>query len=123
MLVHHNTPLVVRASLPRTFLSLGISAEVILTFSGGYLLLDAIKKPLEGGPGSVIGAALLLSLAVILLFYLARPKRHEALAREDDALNCGHIPESRLTNYGAVTQALDREEEAMATSGRLPGPM
>ena len=122
ILVHHNTPLVVRASLPRTFLSLGISAEVILIFAGVYLLLEALKKPLEAGPSSVIGAALLLSLAAILHFYLARPKRH-ALSREDDAVNSEQIPESRLTNYRGVLQARDREEEAMLASGRLPGPM
>jgi hypothetical protein len=41
--VRHNTPLVVRASLPRTFLGQGILVEASLIFAGVYLLAGALK--------------------------------------------------------------------------------
>ncbi len=67
---HHGRPLVVRGSLPRTFLGIGIFAEVGLLFAGVYLLSEALRRPLEAQQGAVISAGVLLSLATVLLFYL-----------------------------------------------------
>src|SRR5271157_2970111 len=77
------TPLVVRASLPRTFWSLGAFVEIGLIFCGIYLLAEAILKPLEADQASIIGAGVMLSLASVLLFFLIRPHRKEVLARPD----------------------------------------
>ena len=63
------TPLVVRASLPRVFLSLGLFLEVVLLFCGSYLLADAILQPLDAGPVSVVGGGMFLGLATVLFFF------------------------------------------------------
>ena len=41
------TPLVVKASLPRVFLGLGLFTETLLLFCGSYLLAEAIVQPLD----------------------------------------------------------------------------
>lgn len=120
---HHSTPLVVRASLPRTFLGLGIFAEGSLIFAGVYLLANALKRPLEAEQSSVIGAGVLLSLATVLLFYLVWPNRHEALAREDDFGTEELQMKSPLTPYGDTVQTHLRAKQALADIHRLPGPM
>ncbi|HXJ13557.1 MAG TPA: hypothetical protein VNH19_14885 [Candidatus Limnocylindrales bacterium] len=76
-----NTPLVVRGSLPRVFLGLGIFMEAGLLFCGSYLLADAILQPLDAGTFSVLGGGLFLGLATVLLFYLAWPFRRRSILR------------------------------------------
>jgi hypothetical protein len=81
------TPLVVRGSLPRVFLPLGLFLEVTLLFYGSYLLADAILQPLDAGTFSVVGGGSFLGLATVLLFYLAWPwKRRSMSRREESAL-------------------------------------
>jgi len=81
------TPLVVRGSLPRVFLTMGLFLEVTLLFCGSYLLADAILQPLEAGTFSVVGGGSCLGLATVLLFYLAWPwKRRWRLNREESAI-------------------------------------
>lgn len=64
-------PLVVRGSLPRVFLDLGVFLEAGLLFCGSYLLTDAMLQPLDAGTFSVVGGGMFLGLATVLLFYLA----------------------------------------------------
>ena len=120
--VHHGTPLVVRASLPRTFLGIGIFAEVGPLFAGVYLLSEALRRPLEA-QAAVIGAGVLLSLATVLLFYLVRPKRFAALAKKDGPNGEERQLESPLTLYGELVQARQRATKALEETDRLPGPM
>jgi hypothetical protein len=121
---HQSTPLVVRASLPRTFLGLGIFAEVGLVFVGIYLLMEEMKRPLEADPSSVIGAGVLLALATILFFYLVSAKRFEQLSKEDDVGGEDKPPESPLTAYGESLQARLRAERILEEEEEtLPGPM
>ena len=81
------TPLVVRGSLPRVFLTLGLFLEVTLLFCGSYLLADSILQPLDAGTFSVVGGGSCLGLATVLLFYLAWPwKRRSMLRREESAV-------------------------------------
>jgi hypothetical protein len=47
---HQSTPLVVRASLPRTFLGLGIFAEASLVFAGIDVLMEEMRRSLEADP-------------------------------------------------------------------------
>ena len=119
----NGTPLVVRASLPRTFLGMGIFVEACLVFLGVYLLLDSWKRPLEAHQSDVIFAGVLLSLASILLFYLARPKRRDALARVDRQDRGRKFVESPLTAFGESVQSRQRAEQEMGEAERLPGPM
>ena len=122
-MAHHETPLVVRASLPRTFLSLGIFVDSCLIFTGIYLLSEVLKRPLEASQESVIAAGVLLALATILLFYLARPKRHEALASNEDRRSKRSSPEFRSNLFDESVQGRPRAEQAMNETDRLPGPM
>src|SRR5271154_7119478 len=81
------TPLIVRASLPRTFWTLGIFVEASLLFGGLYLLAEVALQPLEANQVSILSAGVILALAVILLVYLVRPWRKAALARMEDSLH------------------------------------
>jgi hypothetical protein len=77
------TPLVVRGSLPRVFLSLGLFLEAGLLFCGSYLLADAILQPFDAGTFSVVGGGMFLGLATVLLFYLAWPFRRRSILRRE----------------------------------------
>jgi len=80
----HEVPLVVRASMPRTFLGLAVFTETALLLCGSYLLLKALWWPLETGETAVIVSGLLLALATFLFLYLVRPGFSLALAQTDD---------------------------------------
>ena len=68
-------PLVVRAGLGRTFGSLiGFLALLFLSW-GIYLLADAFAHPVDAQAAALIVAAFAISLAVLLLFYLFKPRR------------------------------------------------
>ncbi len=83
----NKTPLVVKGSLPRVFLGLGVFIEVGLLFCGSYLLADAILQPMDAGTFSVVGGGMFLGLATVLLFYLAWPsKRGSMSCREKPAV-------------------------------------
>ncbi len=68
-------PLVVRAGLGRTFGSLtGFLALLFLSW-GIYLLADAFAHPVNAQAAALIVAAFAISLAMLLLFYLLKPRR------------------------------------------------
>src|SRR5271170_5897918 len=95
---HDDTPLFIRASLPRTFRGLGVFVEVCLLFSGLYLLTDAIARPLEANQTAVLASAAILGLAIVLFFYLVWPLRRPALAdRRDTGGGGGFVEEPPLT--------------------------
>jgi len=79
------TPLVVRGSLPRVFLTLGLFLEVTLLFCGSYLLADAILQPLDAGTFSVVGGGSCLGFATVLLFYLAWPWKRRSMSNRDES--------------------------------------
>ena len=68
-------PLVVRAGLGRTFGSLiGFLALVFLSW-GIYLLADAFAHPVNAQAPALLVAAFAISLAMLLLFYLFKPRK------------------------------------------------
>ncbi len=67
--------LVVRGGLARTFGSLAGSLAVIFLSFGLYLLEDALVHPLAAQADGVITGAFIIALAVILLYYLFKPRR------------------------------------------------
>ncbi len=80
--IHHasgvrpSKPLVVRASLARTFG--GLAGFVVVTFlcAGFYILQEAFANPLnEAGSVALISAAFIITLAGILLFFLIKPRK------------------------------------------------
>jgi hypothetical protein len=122
--VHYKTPLVVRASLPRTFWSLGAFAEIGLFSCGIYLLAEATRKPLEADQASILGAGVMLALAGVPLFYMVRPHRKEVLPRLD-----ARSP-SRDSHEPLALSAADGPAESRRETARellykqdLPGPM
>jgi type VI protein secretion system component VasK len=126
LLAHrYKLPLVVRGSLPRTFWGLGLFAEASLLFTGIYLFSEAILRPLEASPVSVLAAGVILALATILLFYLISPWRKDSLAQFDDA-EVQELPrEKTLADFANTLQkrieanlVLDEKRDT-----KLPGPM
>jgi hypothetical protein len=81
-----NTPLVVRGSLPRVFLGLGIFVEAGLLFCGSYLLADAILQPQDAGTFSVVGGGVFLGFATVLLFYLAWPGKRGLMSPRQETV-------------------------------------
>jgi uncharacterized BrkB/YihY/UPF0761 family membrane protein len=71
---HHGKPLVIRGGLARTFGSLVSFIATLFLFLGSYLLGDAFVHPLDAQAAAVLTAAFSITLAVILLFYLLKPR-------------------------------------------------
>jgi type VI protein secretion system component VasK len=117
------TPLIVRASLPRTFWTLGIFVECSLLFAGCYLLVQATLRPLEADPSSVLAAGVILALAATLFVYLVRPWRRAALSRMEDSMQPAATGESPLTAFGDATRLRQEAERVLLEMERLPGPM
>lgn len=115
------TPLVVRGSLPRTFLGLGMFMEAGLISCGSYLLAEAILQPLEAGTLSVVGGALILALATMLLFYLAWPAHKKSMSRREEPAE--RPQEKLLTAYGTAVQARLEAKWVLEKEKELPGPM
>jgi type VI protein secretion system component VasK len=116
------TPLIVRASLPRTFWTLGIFVEASLLFGGLYLLAEVTLRPLEADQVSILSAGVILALAAILLVYLVRPWRKAALARMEDSLQAAPV-EAPLTAFGEAVRTRQEAERVLCETEELPGPM
>src|SRR6267143_5177020 len=71
--VRSSKPLVVRGGLVRTFG--GLAGFLVVTFLcwGIYILEDVFANPLSVGDAAVIGAAFVITLAAMLLFFLIKP--------------------------------------------------
>jgi hypothetical protein len=117
------TPLIVRASLPRTFWTLGLFAECSLLFAGCYLLVQATVQPLQADQVSVLAAGVILALAATLFVYLVRPWRKAALAKMEESLQTATTGESPLTAFGDGTRLRQEAERVLLETDRLPGPM
>jgi hypothetical protein len=71
---HQAKPLVIRGGLARTFGGLvGFLAALFLCL-GLYLLRDAFTHPLDAQAAGVLFAALCITLAAILFYYLVKPR-------------------------------------------------
>jgi hypothetical protein len=97
------TPLVIRGSLPRVFLSLGIFVEAGLLFCGSYLLADAILQPQDAGTFSVVGGGTFLGFATVLLFYLAWPGKKGLMSPRQETVI--RQPEFSAAKYEAAVQS------------------
>jgi hypothetical protein len=116
-----HTPLVVKASLPHTFLGLGVFVEAGLLFLGSYLLAQTILQPLQAGTLTILGAGLFLALASVLLFYLLWPGNTKSISRRNEP---GEAPgEILLTPYGNALQGQQDTQWIRKKEGNLPGPM
>jgi hypothetical protein len=120
----YRTPLVVRASLPRTFWSLGAFVELGLFSCGFYLLAEASLEPLKADGVSILGAGVILALASVLLFYMIRPRRREALTMRDERRPSRDSHESlALSARDGSSEARRETASALLDKRDLPGPM
>jgi|SRR5208337_1967567 len=121
---HSKTPLVVRASLPRTFWSLGAFVELGLIFCGVYLLAEASLKPLEADQVSIISAGVILALASVLLFYMIRPRGKQVLPRPEAPRPSRKWSEKLpLPAHGIAVPARREAGRALPKNPDLPGPL
>ncbi len=74
---HHAKPLVIRGGLVRTFGSLAGFLAVLFLFLGLYILADAFAHPLDAQAAGILASALSIALAVILFYYLFRPRHSQ----------------------------------------------
>lgn len=70
----HGKPLVIRGGLARTFGSLVSFLAAVFLLFGFYLLADAFEHPLSAEAVAVLAGALSIALAVILFYYLLKPR-------------------------------------------------
>jgi hypothetical protein len=109
-------PLVVRAGLGRTFGSLiGFLALLFLSW-GIYLLADAFAHPVDAQAAALLVAAFAISLAVLLLFYLFKPRRVVGMNQpqpSDDSATLTAEPLSRACGPSGTARAEDlRKDQA-----------
>jgi len=111
--VHSPKPLVVRAGLGRTFGSL-IGFLVLLFLSWGiYLLADAFAHPVDAQAAALIVAAFAISLAVLLLFYLFKPRRVVRMDQRqppEDSATPTAEPLSRAPSVTACREDLRKDQ-------------
>ena len=67
--------LVDRGGLPRTFGGLVCFLAGIFLFWGIYILEDAFAHPVDAQAAALIAAAFVIALAIMLLFYLFKPRK------------------------------------------------
>ena len=70
----HTKPLVIRAGLARTFGSLVSFLAGLFLLGGLYLLAKDFEDPINAEAASVLAAAFSITVAVILFFYLLKPR-------------------------------------------------
>jgi len=120
---HYRTPLVVRASLPRTFWTLGAFVESGLISCGVYLLAEACLKPLEADQVSVLSGGVFLALASVLLYYLIRPQSKRVLARpEPRRTTCVQPSQLPAAAYGKAL-TVPRAGLALQKNPELPAAL
>jgi hypothetical protein len=102
--IRGETPLVIRGSMPRVFLSLGIFVEAGLLFCGSYLLADAILQPQDAGTFSVVGGGTFLGFATVLLFYLAWPGKRGLMSPRQETV-------IRQTEFSAAKYEAARQSQ------------
>jgi hypothetical protein len=114
--VHSPKPLVVRAGLGRTFGSLtGFLALLFLSW-GMYLLADAFAHPVDAQAAALLVAAFAISLAMLLLFYLFKPRRVVRMNRRqalEDPATLTAEPPSRACGPSVTARGDDlRKDQA-----------
>lgn len=78
-------PLAVRAGLPRTFGSLIFFLAGMFLCLGIYILEDLFAHPVDAAAAALIAAAFVIALAILLLFYLFKPRKGSGTAGHHSA--------------------------------------
>jgi hypothetical protein len=91
-------PLVVRAGLPRTFGSLICFFAGMFLCLGIYILEDLFAHPVDAEAAALIAAAFVIALAIMLLFYLFKPRRSSRTASHHRSHDSTALAERPLLN-------------------------
>ncbi len=93
------TPLLVQAGITRTLGSVMAFLSLALLILGAYVLTEVLKHPLQAESTETIGAAVMITLAVTILFNLLQPRANPHSPhrrRKAEAyplpLNSSHLP-------------------------------
>ncbi len=111
--VHSPKPLAVRAGLGRTFGGLISFLALVFLSWGIYLLADAFAHPLNAQAAALLVAAFAISLAMLLLFYLFRPRRVVGMNRRqalEDSATLTAEPLSRAPSVTARAEDLRKDQ-------------
>jgi hypothetical protein len=111
-------PFVVRGRIERAFLGMGLFLALPLLFCGAFLLLEAIRNPLQASGTVILAAAFALALGGFLILFLVWPSIRRALARHEDAEES-----PPLTVYGEAVQAGIKATRILGEGNNLLGPM
>jgi hypothetical protein len=91
-------PLAVGFAFARTFGSIVAFLAVLLLVAGVYALVEVIAHPLEGQSSEIIGGAVLITLAAVMMFYLIEPRvsarfrRRQAMKTRSSRSAILHLP-------------------------------
>jgi len=120
----HETPLVVRGGLEKSFRGLGVFAGVVLMLGGSYLVLSPFWDPLSTSDMAVLTGSFSLALACFLLVFVLFPRRSLELAKRERDARERQATESRiLTVFGETVQNRMVAKQALHDGKNLPGPM
>ena len=120
----HETPLVVRGRLEKSFRGLGVFAGVVLMLGGSYLVLSPFWDPLSTSDMAVLTGSFSLALACFLLVFVLFPRRSLELAKRERDARERQATESRiLTVFGETVQNRMVAKQALHDGKNLPGPM
>jgi hypothetical protein len=101
--------ILIRAGMAQRFGSLVIFFSSMLLGLGGYELVQVIAHPLEAQPTEVIGAAVVIALACIMLFYVIEARSTWYACQRAHRRHKIHIDERSLS----VAELLTRDSAAM----------
>ena len=100
------------------------SSERDVPFFPNVLLAEVSLEPLEADGVSILGAGVILALASVLLFYMIRPHRREALTRRDERRPSRDAHELlALSTRDGSAEAHRETASALLDDQDLPGPM
>lgn len=86
-------PLVVRGGLPRTFGGLVCFLAGMFLCLGIYILEDLFAHPVDAEAAALIAAAFAIALAILLLFYLFKPRHGSRTASHHCSLDSTALAE------------------------------
>jgi len=75
--------LVARGGLARTFGGLAGFVVITLLGAGSYILQEAFANPVHAGAAAVLFAAFVITLAIVLLFFLLKPPKRPRPANHE----------------------------------------
>jgi hypothetical protein len=88
--------LAARGGLPRTFGGLACFLAGIFLCWGIYILEDAFAHPVDAQAAALIAAAFVIALAIMLLFYLFKPRKRSETAGHQGSRDSAGLAEPPL---------------------------